>query len=346
MSTAFIGSDPTLEDLWRAIVLFGRNSASYKFALAASLLDLGPSGGDLIRLEDLADPFSKHLIRHLSIADKQGSSRTSSFLDTLRKARAGELEADAVIATTARIGFVNVIDAFHRVGHADVPKRFFIDERTRSGGGIRITDEFSRLAEGLQRSNLAHENEARWRLVETAWELGLNPDLLAVFHDPVEGELFVRDESNRRRPVTSCRDALNGYQKGHCFYCFTNIDINGTDPPDVDHFFPHRLKSTELGDHVDGVWNLVLACRGCNRGPGGKFDKVPTVRLLARLHVRNEFLIGSHHPLRETLIRQTGEKSQRAGFLNKAHRVAKRTLIHEWEPLTEMDPPFGPDTDF
>ena len=40
MSTSFIGSDPTLEDLWRAIVLFGRNSASYKFALAASLLDL------------------------------------------------------------------------------------------------------------------------------------------------------------------------------------------------------------------------------------------------------------------------------------------------------------------
>ena len=33
-------NDPSLESQWRAIILFGRNSATYKFAFAKSLLEL------------------------------------------------------------------------------------------------------------------------------------------------------------------------------------------------------------------------------------------------------------------------------------------------------------------
>jgi len=33
---------------------------------------------------------------------------------------------------------------------------------------------------------------------------------------------------------------------------------------------------------------------------------IPTDDLVERLHLRNEYFIGSHHPLRETLIQQTG----------------------------------------
>ena len=105
--------------------------------------------------------------------------------------------------------------------------------------------------------------------------------------------------------------------------------------PDVDHFFPHLLK--QAGNEflsVDGVWNLVLACKGCNRGPRGKSDRVPSVRLLERLHARNEFLITSHHPLRETLVLQTGlDEPQRRGFLRDVHDRAGTALIHRgWEP--------------
>ena len=70
MANPFIGREPTLEDLWRAIVLYGRNVASYKFALASSLLELRPEEGDLVRLEDLSGPFSRHLMTHLARADK------------------------------------------------------------------------------------------------------------------------------------------------------------------------------------------------------------------------------------------------------------------------------------
>ena len=61
---------PSLESYWRSIILFGRNVASYKFALAESLLDIVPTGQTVITLEELADPFSKHLCRHIAKSPK------------------------------------------------------------------------------------------------------------------------------------------------------------------------------------------------------------------------------------------------------------------------------------
>lgn len=111
--------------------------------------------------------------------------------------------------------------------------------------------------------------------------------------------------------------------------------------PDVDHFFPHVLKQHGFGEMVDGIWNLVLACKTCNRGAEGKFDRVPSIRLLQRLSDRNEFLISSHHPLRETLIQQTGNNShQRRSFLQRWHTQATANLIHQWEPIKIGIPAF------
>lgn len=84
--------------------------------------------------------------------------------------------------------------------------------------------------------------------------------------------------------------------------------------------------------NLDGVWNLVLTCPACNRGEGGKFARVPATKYLTRLHKRNEFLISSHHPLRETIIRQTGATEQeRRAFLASVDQRAIDALIHRWE---------------
>jgi hypothetical protein len=134
-----------------------------------------------------------------------------------------------------------------------------------------LTDAFSELLESEQSSNLGEETEARWRLVETAWELGVSSSLLTVKHDPETEALFMIDPLRGRRPITGARTALSGYQKGHCFYCFDGFPLLGSPPPDIDHFFPHSLKSVGFKG-VDSVWNLVLACRRCNRGSNGKFN--------------------------------------------------------------------------
>jgi hypothetical protein len=73
----------------------------------------------------------------------------------------------------------------------------------------------------------------------------------------------------------------------------------------------------------------------------GKSSRVPHRRLLERLDARNEFLIASHHPLRETLLTQTGLiRAERIRFLNAVYETAWQHLIHTWEPSFEHAPAF------
>ncbi|MFC1545204.1 HNH endonuclease [Gemmatimonadota bacterium] len=307
--------------------------ASYKFALAKSLMDLADRDSDIITLEELARPFSHHISSHLLHAKKQGISPTSRFLDACRDFNDNKINEAELIDKTASLGFVNVIDAFHVVNQEEIPVRFYIDER-KGQERIRLTDNFYLLNESVQLPNLLGEVEARWRLVETAWELNIDRNLIDVHYSPTDSEL-VTYRSNRRRNVTSAREALSGYQKGRCFYCFDVISIlpNSANLADVDHFFPHILKALGLGGIVDEVWNLVLSCIACNRGSEGKAARVPAIHHLERLFKRNEYFISSHHPLRETIIRQTGNTSQaRAQYHQHMHDEALTRLIHTWVP--------------
>ena len=65
----FIDIQPTLENYWRSIILFGRNVASYKFALGKSLLELAKQQKEIIPLLDLAVPFARRLCEHLKSVD-------------------------------------------------------------------------------------------------------------------------------------------------------------------------------------------------------------------------------------------------------------------------------------
>lgn len=316
----FLAIDPKPEDYWRAIVVFGRNVASYKFALSKSLLELAPKGKTIITLEELSEPYSRHITEHLQLVDKQTTSSSSRFLDACRQFNAGDITKTQLIETTTRRGFENVIDAFHNLSTGETPVRFFIDERKGANKGIILTDELFKLLETVQSQNLPHEVEARWRLVETAWSLNISRNL--IMYDANSKLLFTTLQS--RIAITSCRDALNGYQKGKCFYSFADISIEpkSDNLVDVDHFFPYARK--EYIPNINGVWNLVLASQECNRGEKGKFDRLPDIEYLERLYNRNEFLITSHHPLRETLMQQTGvTASKRHNFLQACYTAAQ-----------------------
>ena len=54
---------------------------------------------------------------------------------------------------------------------------------------------------------------------------------------------------------------------------------------------------------------------------------------VARLNERNNWLVDSHHPLRETILLQTGmDAKSRASFLRSRQKIARDALIHEWDP--------------
>ncbi|WP_211830830.1 HNH endonuclease domain-containing protein [Kistimonas asteriae] len=329
----FYEVEPSLENYWRAIILFGKNSSSYKFALAKALYEFRDSASDLITLDALAEPFSRHVCTHIHQSSKQSTRENPGrFLDACADFNNGVIPQEQLLDQTVRLGFENVIDAFHNVARKTLDTRFFEDERKGAVKAIRLTDHFFRLAEQVVFADIQYETEARWRLVETAWQSNISKNLLAVQHDHDAGSLFVR-MNDRRIDITSCRDSLNGYQKGRCFYCYDTISIDSSadNLADVDHFFPWCIRHDLPA--INGIWNLVLACTDCNRGEGGKFERVPALSLLERLHARNEYFINSHLPIRETLIKQTGKTElQRQQFLQSCYGVAKTQIIHTWRP--------------
>jgi len=335
----FTESGPKAESNWRGVVLLGRNVQSYKFALARSLLDIAASGAIAVSLEDLALPFAHQLCDHLKLADKQGSSQSSTFLNACRASNDGECSEEELRTITIRQGFNNVLDAFHIVGQDPVPTRFFAVSGTGMNRIVHLTDEAIALATGPQAGNLQREADARWRLVETAWEIGVSTRVLStipITYNEMDELLYVG--AGRRQSITGIRGAISGYQKGRCFYCNRGIDTEAGSPflADVDHVFPHRLQRvlSATGPNLDGVWNLALACRDCNRGTGGKSDRLPHRDFLNRLWARNEYYIFSHHPLRETLILQTGRNlQQRVDFLNTVWREASALGLPSWSPV-------------
>lgn len=322
---------PSLESYWRSIILFGSNSATYKFALSKSILKITPTLRNEISLEELAIPYSKYLCQHIANSPKQNTNKSSAFLQACKDYNNNLISQDKLWDITVKKGFNNVLDAFHTVNRNTIPIHFF--EYERGMKKIILTDEVFGLLETHHFGSLKYETEARWNLVETAWEMGVSKNLLGIQYNHDKRQFFVDSDLNRK-DVTSARNALNGYQKGKCFYCFRDISVEKGSPLlcDVDHFFPHILKKFDSRVNINGVWNLVLACPKCNRGQNGKSANVPDIKYLERLSRRNEYLINSHHPLRETLIQQTGiSRKQREAFLQGMNKFAIEKLIHYWK---------------
>lgn len=120
----FVNEYPSLESYWRSVILFGQNVASYKFALAKALLEVSPNANTFIPLDELSEPFSRHILEHLKMNDKQITSKSSKFVDACRNFNAGTISKDELISTTVKYGYSNVLDAFHVVNREEIPVKF------------------------------------------------------------------------------------------------------------------------------------------------------------------------------------------------------------------------------
>ena len=340
MSFEYLDTDKSIETKWRSLILFGSNTATYKFAFAKSLLELVDSETNRINLEDLAKPFALNIAQHLKYSEKQIRSGNSSFLDEIKKFNSGESNIDKLIKATQKDGFKYVIDAFQHLHGGQISSPFYYKDFTQNKKELVITDELLRLKESQQISNLPLEVEARWKLVETAWDLNINPNLLEVIHDQENQTFYIQqNDLFRRIDITSSRDSLNGYQKGKCFYSYQDIFLEGVNVCHVDHFFPHSMKDIffKEGININGVWNLVLTDPIINLQ---KNRSIPEIRFLEKLNKRNEFYIESKHPLAETIINQTGQTSRhRIDFLKKCYNLVEFNQ-KKWRPEIELQPIF------
>jgi hypothetical protein len=196
---------------------------------------------------------------------------------------------------------------------------------------LRLTDALLELGASSEQ-DLGAEVEARWELVERAWEarFGAHEKLFVAYDEPTES--LVSALLGKRRPWrTSVRPALNGYQRGHCFYCYRSISVraDGEDGSDVDHLLPFSSAVRGAAVDVDGVWNLVLACGPCN---SAKWAFLPARRYLDQLAARNNWLVQSNHPLRETIMATTGATAaQRDSCYADAYQAVSEVAEGPWE---------------
>ena len=189
---------PSLESYWRSIILFGRNVASYKFALASSLLKFISKGITSVSLSELSEPFSQNLCEHIMSAPKQSTSQSNQFLEACQNFNKGIISKEKLLEITSQKGFNYVIDAFHTVNNGAIPISFYEKDFDGRRKCIILTDNALKLTEIRFFNDLNSEVNARWNLVETAWELGVSRNLLNVQYNSIDNLLFVENEFKRK----------------------------------------------------------------------------------------------------------------------------------------------------
>jgi len=306
-------------DCWRAVVLLGRNTATYKIALAHSLALFVSQGHTLISMNQLAETFFDLYLKRLVEGRPQLSypGRQTVMERIVALHNVGKLDREAAIERVTLEAFDDVIPRFHTVGDLAVPIPFY--EQTKAG--LVLTDEAFQVFKNTSDDLLAELN-SRWSLLEAAFimkrqDCRMENDIRAIY----------LKTGYERTNITQNVPFLNGYQNGMCFYCgdpLAGYEVH------VDHCIPRQLIQH------DELWDLVLAHRFCNLQ---KEDLLPGRRYLEKLIARNEHIVASNHPARQKIIDKLGSTSaQRSATTNQVYAHAELVLGGSWEGIRGYDP--------
>lgn len=311
-------------DSWRAIVLFGLNTATYKMALGNCLYGFAERGVVSVTMGELAEAFFEAYLERLKLDRPQLSTpgRLTVMERVVQRYMSGALSREAAIEEVERNAFGDVIDRFHTVARIETPVKFY--ERTAKG--ITLTDALHTLVDDDNDNLMVGELMSRWAMLEAAFEMmrdekSLVNDLRA----------FYLANGYERRNITHMRPVLNGYQHSICFYCAQQMDEGDVH---VDHVIPRQFV------YHDEVWNLVLAHEFCNEQ---KSDALPGSHYMEKLIQRNEALILSNHPLKAHLIRQLGSSaSARRETVSRVYSDAAEVIRYTWQGVRGYNPATDP----
>jgi 5-methylcytosine-specific restriction endonuclease McrA len=296
-------------EVTRAILVFGKNSATYKFALLKTLME--SPAVDQLKHEEIGEPFLKHLVEHHRNCPHQhnrGETKLTKAIDDYIHENTTWNELFKVAEASI---YNNVFDAFQNIGGGTIEKDHLLFEHDKKGKRIVLTDNLNGVLDNEgARQLLSQEAEARWRVVEEAWRGNLSP--LLSYDD--RDRSFYTKVGDHRVNLRSAVDTLRPYQHGRCFYCNCTLreDVGKEHDTfaDVDHVIPLSLlvrQPLKPGVNPNGVWNLVLACKKCNRGEQGKFDTVPHKSFFERLLARNLYMTEEHkHSMKYSVLASLG----------------------------------------
>lgn len=307
-----MSQDFTNSEYWKAIILYGLNSATYKIALGKTLLELGKREENSVAWDTLAKEFLDRYIERLSKGEKlpqqSNPSRLTKIERLVNKLNSGKLNYSEAIDVVGKKGFKDVIPRFQTIGtNSEIVSEYFYS--FDFGKKLILHDSLLSICESSI-EEMESELEARWSLLEGAFLINHENWHLA---NDVRG--IYLDNGYQRRNLTENIPFLQAYQGNRCFYCGEPIS---EDNIEVDHVLPRQVLQH------DEEWNLVLSHSLCNSKKG---DQLIGEHFIRKLIQRNENLIGSNHPWKNKIKASLGKtKAKRRSSLRNHYNNVKKVL--------------------
>lgn len=174
-----------------AILVFGRNSATYKFALLKTLMSMEPKS--TVSYSDIGQPFLEFLVEHYKYCPHQHNRKATQLSDAINDHLNDELDWDRLFNVAEKSIYNNVFDAFHRIGQGELIQTERLFEHDKPSKQIVLTDRVNAIQSDQTKKELIRDQtEVRWRIVEEAWRAGISPNLI---YDPDQGTLPPGDEN-------------------------------------------------------------------------------------------------------------------------------------------------------
>ena len=313
------------KDLWKGIILFGLNAATYKLALAKSLLEFSRDERTTISWDDLSESFLSQYQARLrdDPRPQQGNPARLTVMErVVMGLNSGTITQSEAIDRVSTSGLQDVVPRFHTIGtDKNIVKEHFYE--FEFGKRLILTDCVLELAD--QSEELEEELLARWSLLEGAFTINQCDFELA--NDVRETYLASGYE---RTPLAGNVPFLSGYQGNTCFYCGEALG-NGSH---VDHVLPRQVLNH------DEIWNLALAHKDCNLL---KSDKVVGPHFIRKLVARNENIMGSNHPWKHKISGDLGSTPKRRRDAVQRHYNNVKTVLGEY--YWGGGPSYDPSTD-
>jgi hypothetical protein len=248
----------------RSVLLFGKNTMSYKFALCDALMSL-KTPGNTISYNEILPPFIDAFLVHYRQNPRQGT-REIPFFNYCKDYLAGKISRQVLEDNARGIIHKYVFGAFQKVGGGLLKDDYLLFDWDSKTKVLTLRDQLLEILENeLLCEAIRTENDTRWQIVEEAWKLGVSPGMIC-FHE--ESDTLVLYEQSVRINLRSAVDALMPYQKSICFYCPKTMNrfANSHDDsyPEVDHVLPlSRLRNLGFQEgNINGLWNLVCPLAG------------------------------------------------------------------------------------
>lgn len=296
------------EELWKAVILYGLNQASYKMALGKVLLDFATHNDQEVSWTDLSKAFLDTYIERLASSNRPQQSiagRLTKLERIVNSLNSGLIAYDEAVDKVARDGFTDVVPRFQTIGaNKQVVNQAFYE--IDFGKKLILKDTLLALPEADGGLSLHEEINSRWSLLEGAFSINHSVEQLELANSV--RETFLRSGNIKRTSLTDNIPFLCGYQGNVCFYCGEPIHC----VLHVDHVLPRQVV---MHDHI---WNLVLSHDFCNLN---KSDQIVGPHFIEKLVFRNENIMGSNHPWKKKIAEQLGGSKQQ--------RIAKTKELYE-----------------